>query len=96
MYKVIIEEVTVADQKTTTYEKLYESDHPRVVHDRESQYGYVNSVQTVTNRRQVYTQEVDELNLVAVIQAVNQAPTFLPIGQSIIYGRPGQNIEVQE
>lgn len=63
-------EITV---KKTTREQVKSSEYKRVGDDEDggAKYGYVEDETTKDVSREVYTQKVDELDLVSVINAVN-------------------------
>jgi len=65
-FQIIIKEVTREQVKTREYKTIGKNE------DGEPKYGYVNDEKTEDVSREVYTQKVDELDLVAVINAVNK------------------------
>lgn len=67
MFKVTIEEVTVKDEKVKEYQRIYD----RSPEMDQSNFGYVEVVKPVTRSRQVLIQEIDGLDLSAVIKAIN-------------------------
>lgn len=70
-YIVKIIEVDVSIETQSRWQKLYDSE---VLQDRpgiESQYGYVESEETVKKESVIYEQVKEELDLSAIILAVN-------------------------
>lgn len=95
MYKITIEKVTTERKVVRDWVKVrdrLESDSP----ERDN-YEYREVERAVTEARTIYTQEVEALDLVAVIQAVNRVPTstvaLVSQSQPWEFGRPGENVE---
>ena len=66
MFRVIVAEVKQVEKLEKEWQKL------RGGADGEPEYGYVQTKNMVEEITQVYTQEVDEINLVQIIDAVNK------------------------
>lgn len=65
-FEITVKESTREQVKTREYKQTGKDDAG------EATYGYVNEEKTEDVTRQVYTQRVNELDLVAVINAVNK------------------------
>lgn len=65
-YKITIEQTSREQIKTREYKQI------GVKEDGDPKYGYVDDEKTEDVKREVYSQRVDELDLVAVINAVNK------------------------
>jgi len=66
MFRVLVAEVKEVEKLEKEWQKLRDGV------DGEPEYGYVQTKNTVEEVNQVYTQEVNEIDLVAVIDAVNK------------------------
>lgn len=71
MFKVTIEEETTKEETVREYQKLYDVGAAPVSSEADKNYGYVEVTKPVTRSRKVLTQEVDTLDLPAVIKAIN-------------------------
>ena len=67
IYKVTIERVTIERKTVKQWVKLYEERQ-----GDEDQYGYRGVEQDVKDTITIYTQQVEDLDLVSVIKAVNK------------------------
>lgn len=95
MYKITIEKVTTERKVVRDWVKVrdrLESDSP----ERDN-YEYREVERAVTEARTIYTQEVEALDLVAVIQAVNRVPTstvaLVPQSPPWGFDRPSMDAE---
>jgi hypothetical protein len=68
MFRVIVAEVKEVEKLEKEWQKLKDND----VLGGEPEYGYVQTKNMVEEVNQVYTQEVEDIDLVAVIDAVNK------------------------
>lgn len=92
IYKITIERVTTERRVVKQWVKLYDERQ-----GDEDQYGYRGVEQDVKDGVTIYTQHVEDLDLVGVIQAVNKvnaSPATLRSGPSVC-GAPGTNIEIK-
>ena len=71
MYKISITKVTSERKLDADWVKLWDT-RPAGVDPDADQYGYRKTEREVESSKVIYTQEVDTLDLVAVIQAVNK------------------------
>jgi hypothetical protein len=69
MYKITITEVTTTRKEVESWEKLYDS--PANGLGNSGQYGNVKINRDVKVEREVLRQEVEDLDVAAVIRAVN-------------------------
>ena len=65
MYSIMIKRVTQEQQTERNYRQIGKDE------DGEAKHGYVDEVKTRDVERVIYTQIVDELDLIRVISAVN-------------------------
>lgn len=69
MYLVQITKIEKNIKKTTAWERLH--DKSDFDSEKEPQYGYVSTEREITDEIEVYKQQLNEINLVKVIEAVN-------------------------
>jgi len=69
MYRITVQEITEVTKKEMSWEKVA----PYKTNDgKEHYYADVERKMTKTNENEVYKQEVEEFDLIAVIEAVNK------------------------
>lgn len=68
-YLITIKEKTIEEFTESTYEKVADTGNEK---DGRSIYDYVKHPSTRTIEREVFSQEIDDLDLVEVIKAVNK------------------------
>ena len=92
IYKITIERVTTERRVVKQWVKLYEERQ-----GDEDQYGYRGVEQDVKEGVTIYTQQVEDLDLVAVIQAVNKVDgnKITLVRQPMVFGAPGENVEIK-
>ena len=63
----------------------------------EDQYGYRGVEQDVKEGVTIYTQQVEDLDLVSVIRAVNKVDDnkITLVRQPMVFGAPGENVEIK-
>ena len=91
IYKITIERVTTERRVVKQWVKLYEERQ-----GDEDQYGYRGVVQDVKEGVTIYTQQVEDLDLVSVIRAVNKVDDnkITLVRQPMVFGAPGDNGEM--
>ena len=92
IYKITIERVTTERRVVKQWVKLYEERQ-----GDEDQYGYRGVVQDVKEGVTIYTQQVEDLDLVSVIRAVNKVDDnkITLVRQPMVFGAPGENVEIK-
>lgn len=68
MFQVIIKEIKTEEVKSREYEKIADSGNEE---DDGAKYGYVDNVETQEREKEVYSQNVEKLDLQKVIKAIN-------------------------
>ena len=91
IYKITIERVTTERRVVKQWVKLYEERQ-----GDEDQYGYRGVEQDVKEGVTIYTQQVEDLDLVSVIRAVNKVDDnkITLVSQPMVFGAPGENGEM--
>ena len=92
IYKITIERVTTERRVVKQWVKLYEERQ-----GDEDQYGYRGVEQDVKEGVTIYTQQVEDLDLVSVIRAVNKVDDnkITLVRQPMVFGAPGENVEIK-
>lgn len=76
-YRVLIEEITTEQTKDSSYKEIYGEDElqdrieKKQIPEDTKRYGYVYYDEWKTKAKAVFDQTVDELDMTAVIKAVN-------------------------
>ena len=92
IYKITIERVTTERRVVKQWVKLYDERQ-----GDEDQYGYRGVEQDVKEGVTIYTQQVEDLDLVSVIRAVNKVDDnkITLVRQPMVFGAPGENVEIK-
>lgn len=68
MYKITVNEVNIVEKTEKEWQKLRDNA------DGKPEYGYVQTKNMVPEETTIFYQEVDSINLVSIIDAVNKLP----------------------
>lgn len=72
-YQVKITKVTKGIRKQMSFEKLYDSEHPKMKEENPpSQYGYMEVTKTFQDTETIFEQRLESLDLPRILRAVNK------------------------
>lgn len=72
MYRIVITKEEEKEVTTSEWHQLYDTEDEAKSHGKDSKYGYAKDTQTKTISTQVLDQRVEDLDMAAVIKAVNK------------------------